>query len=173
MADTTRYMRVELPTDYEKTERVVIYGTNNTEIEVSSDLLVTADEISGEGEGYTAEEYRKTLSAINGMNSTERETAFGSCETVLTYVKGFSASEIIEKYRAYVNTPKVGEYWKRKRDGVMVVVLHVEENMVYVYYRDGSTNSITLKYFVDYFTKTEHKSQYLEDFLSEMKEVSK
>ena len=51
MADTTRYMRVELPTDYEKTERVVIYGTNNTEIEVSSDLLVTADEIPREVKG--------------------------------------------------------------------------------------------------------------------------
>ena len=73
MADTTRYMRVELPTDYEKTERVVVYGTSDTEIEVSSDLLVTADEIPREGEGYTAEEYRKALISVRDMNGDERK----------------------------------------------------------------------------------------------------
>lgn len=122
---------------------------------------------------YTTEEYREVLKAIYDMDSVERETAFGSDGTVYEYLKNFSATELIEKYRAYYNTPKTGEYWKNNRDGRIIVVLRVEENMVYVYYRDGSTNGITLKYFVGNFTKTEHKSKYLESFLSEMKEVSK
>lgn len=172
MADTTRYMRVELPTDYEKTERVTVYGMNNTEIEVSSDLLVTADEIPREGEWYTAEEYRKVLSKIYDMGSTEREKAFGVDESICEYLKNFSATELMEKYRIYKNAPKVGEYWKRKKNGETVVVRRVEENMAYVYYRDGSTNILTFKYFADNFAKTERKSRYLEAFLEEMKEVS-
>ena len=173
MADTTRYMRVEFPTDYEKTERVVVYGANNTEIVVNSDLLVTADEIPREGEGYTVEEYRETLKAIYDLNSEEREKVFGSFPFISDFVKSFSASELIEKYRAYVNTPKVGEYWKRKGDGEMVVVRRVEEYMALVYYCDGSANMLTFTYLLDNFIRTEHKSKYLESFLSEMKEVSK
>ena len=174
MADTTRYMRVELPTDYEKTERVTVYGMNNTEIEVSSDLLVTADEIPREGEGYTAEEYREVLKAIGDMGGEERKKVFGVSVLVATYVKEFSASELIEKYRAYVNTPKTGEYWKRKETGEMVVVRRVEKDKVFTYYCDGGVSyQNSLSYFTDTFTRTERKSRYLEDFLEEMKEVSK
>lgn len=171
MVDTTRYMRVELPADYEKTERVVIYGTNNTEIEVSSDLLVTADEIPREGEGYTVEEYRKALSEIYNMGSTEREKAFGVDESIYEYLKNFSATELMEKYRIYKNAPKIGEYWKRKDNNGMVVVRHVEKDVVSIYYLDGGTNSHSLKYFTNTFARTERKSKYLEAFLEEMKEV--
>lgn len=120
---------------------------------------------------YTAEEYREVLSAIQDMDSVEREKAFGLYETVCTYVKGFSASELIEKYRAYNDLPKVGEYWKRKDNNGMVVVRHVEKDVVSIYYLDGGTNSHSLKYFINTFTRTEHKSKYLEVFLEEMKEV--
>ena len=174
MADTTRYMRVELPTDYEKTERVTVYGTNNTEIEVSSDLLVTADEIPREGEGYTAEEYREVLKAIYDMDSVEREKAFGVDESVHEYLEDFSTTELIKKYRAYKNAPETGEYWRRKEDGQMIIVRYIKSDVVYYYYcSDGVSSYMSTSNFVTYFTKTEHKSQYLEAFLSEMKEVSK
>jgi len=62
---------------------------------------------------YTAEEYRQVLIKIYGMKSEKREEAFGKDEFVADYVEHYSAQEIIEKYRAYVNTPKTGEYWKR------------------------------------------------------------
>ena len=173
MADTTRYMRVELPTDYEKTERVTVYGMNNTEIEVSSDLLVTADEIPREGEGYTVEEYRKALSEIYNMGSTEREKAFGVDESIYEYLKNFSATELMEKYRIYKNAPKVGEYWKNN-DGQVIIVRYIKNNIVYYYYCSNGVSSYMLTCnFVKIFTKTGHESQYLEAFLSEMEEVSK
>lgn len=172
MVDTTRYMRVELPADYEKTERVTVYGTNNTEIEVSSDLLVTADEIPREGEGHTAEEYREVLKAIYDMDSVEREKAFGVDESVHEYLKDFSTTELIKKYRAYKNAPNTGEYWKNDEDGGMVVVRYVERGMVR-YYRcnNGTSNCLSIGYFIENFTKTEYRSKYLEAFLEEMKEV--
>lgn len=174
MEDTTRYMRVELPADYEKTERVVIYGTNNTEIEVSSDLLVTADEISREGEGYTAEEYREVLKAIYDMDPVERKNIFGVSTLISGYIKDFSVSALIKKYRAYKNIPKVGEYWKKKENGKMVVVRYVKNNIVYVYLCDGgNTDYCPLQHFADNYTRTEYKSKYLGVFFEEMKEVSK
>lgn len=122
---------------------------------------------------YTAEEYRYVLNKIYNMNSEEREKAFGEDEFVADYVEHRSAQELIEKYRAYVNTPKTGEYWKRKGDGEMVVVRYVKDCMVIVYYCDGGFGcEHSLTYFIDYFVRTEHKSRYLADFLNEMKEVS-
>lgn len=125
-------------------------------------------------ENYTAEEYREVLKAISDMNDAEeRKKVFGVYMIFLSsYIRDFSASELIEKYRAYVNTPKVGEYWKRKRNGEMVAVRRVEENMAYVYYRDGSTNILTFTYLLDNFTRTEYKSKYLEAFIEEMKEIN-
>ena len=173
MADATRYMRVELPTDYEKTERVTVCGMNNTEIEVSSDLLVTADEIPREGEGYTAEEYREVLKAIYDMDSVERKNIFGVSTLIGGYIKDFSVSALIKKYRAYKNIPKVGEYWKKKENGKMVVVRYVKNNVVYVYLCGcGHTDYCSLEHFAGNYTRTEHKSQYLESFINEMEEVS-
>lgn len=125
-------------------------------------------------ENYTAEEYREVLKAISDMNDAEeRKKVFGVYMIFLSsYIRDFSASELIEKYRAYVNTPKVGEYWKRKRNDEMVAVRRVEENMAYVYYRDGSTNILTFTYLLDNFTRTEYKSKYLEAFIEEMKEIN-
>lgn len=54
----------------------------------------------------------------------------------------------------------------------MVAVRRVEENMAYVYYRDGSTNILTFTYLLDNFTRTEYKSKYLEAFIEEMKEIN-
>lgn len=172
MADTTRYMRVELPTDYEKTERVTVYGTNNTEIEVSSDLLVTADEIPREGEGYTAEEYREVLNKIRDMSPCIRESVFGKDRTTLDYIFYDSAQEIIEKYRAYADTPKAGEYWKN-REGSAVVVRYIKNNIVFYYYcNDVVSSYMRCDTFVASFTKTEYQSQYIESLIEEMKEVS-
>lgn len=120
---------------------------------------------------YTAEEYREVLNKIYGMDSEKREKAFGKDEFVADYVEHYSAQKIIEKYRAYVNTPKVGEYWKRKVNDEMVVVRRTEKGMVYVYHCDSSTNVFTLKDFAINFTRTAYKSKYLEVFLEEMKEV--
>ena len=121
----------------------------------------------------TAEEYRKVLMSIYDMNAEERKKAFGVSTLVGGYVKDFSVSELIEKYRVYINTPKTGEYWKRKGDGEMVVVRYVKDCMVIVYYCDGGFGcEHSLTYFIDYFVRTEHKSRYLADFLNEMKEVS-
>lgn len=125
------------------------------------------------GETYTAEEYRDVLNRILDMGEIEREKAFGVSKPALKYVTDCPALEIIEKYRAYKTAPKVGEYWKKKEDGEMVVVRRVKTNMVFIYYCDGGYGSHLLQYFVDNFVRTEHKSKYLEAFLSEMKEVSK
>ena len=82
--------------------------------------------------------------------------------------------ELIEKYRTYVNTPKVGEYWKNNEDGGMVVVWHVEEDTVFIYHCDGGhTDYLSFIFFVNNFTKTERKSQYLESFIKEVGKVSK
>lgn len=125
-------------------------------------------------ETYTAEEYRDVLNGILDMDVIEREKAFGVSKPALKYVTDCPALEIIEKYRAYKTAPKVGEYWKGKENGVMVVVRYVEENVVHIYCCDGGYgNYFSYKYFVGNFTRTEHKSKYLESFLSEMKEVSK
>ena len=173
MSDTTRYMKFKLPKDCKNIERVVIYGTNNTEIEVNSDMLVTANEIPREGEGYTVEEYRKVLISVHDMNGDERKKAFGEEKWLYEYISDFPASKIVEEYRAYKNGPKIGEYWKRKIGGDMVVVQCVEKGNVYVYRCDnGYKNTFSYKYFMDNYTRTEHKSKYFEAFLSEMKEVS-
>lgn len=126
------------------------------------------------GENYTAEEYRETLLAIYKMNSEEREKVFGLIPFIFDFAKNYQASELIEKYRAYSNTPKTGEYWKRKTDGEMIVVRRVEKDIVYLYICDGGCSHIlSLKCFTDNYTKTEHKSQYLELFIKEMEKVSK
>lgn len=62
---------------------------------------------------YTAEEYKEALKAIIDMSGEERKKAFGVSTLVAAYIKDFSVSEIVEKYRAYINMPKVGDYWER------------------------------------------------------------
>lgn len=122
---------------------------------------------------YTAEEYREVLKAIYDMDVEERKNNFGVSALVGDYVKNFSVSELIEKYRTYINTPKVGEYWKRKKNGEMVVVRYIKNNVVYVYLCcGGHTDYCSLEHFADNHTRTEHKSQYLESFIKEMEEVS-
>lgn len=126
------------------------------------------------GENYTAEEYRKVLMLIYDMDTEEREKVFGVSKFIPGYIEEFSVSELIEKYHAYKNAPKAGEYWKRKDDGEMVVVRYIKDSMVIVYYCNGGFGcSHSLTYFTDYFTKTKYKSKYIEDFLKEMKEMSK
>lgn len=126
------------------------------------------------GENYTADEYREVLMAVQDMNGDKRKEAFDKNKCFSDYIKDFPASELIEKYRAYKNIPQIGEYWKDKKNGEMIVIRRIEENVVYIYYCDGGyNNSFSYKYFVGNFVKTEHKSQYLEAFLEEMKEVSK
>ena len=120
------------------------------------------------GETYTAEEYREVLKAILDMEFAERETAFGAGVTVFDYIKDFSASELIEKYRTYVNTPKVGEYWKRNGEVAVVWCVGVEGDTIWICYRDGY-DVYSIKYFVNRFTKTEYKSKYLDDFLAKWK----
>lgn len=125
------------------------------------------------GENYTAEEYREVLKEIYNMCSAERKKTFGVDTVVQDYTENFSASELIEKYRAY-NVPKVGEYWKREMNGEMVVVWYVEKNAVYVYFCDDCCfDYFSRESFVDSFTRTEHKSKYLESLIEEMKGVSK
>ena len=123
---------------------------------------------------YTAEEYREVLKAIYDMNYTERRTVFGESRATLDYVFNNSAQEIIEKYRTYINMPKTGEYWKSKENGNIVVVRYLDRNNVvrYYYCDNGSSDCVPVDYFTETFTKIEHKSQYLEAFLEEMKEVS-
>ena len=143
-------------------------------VEADANKAVTADETSRESEEYTAKEYRDILNALHDMDVCERERAFGVIKPAWRYVIDYPASELIEKYRAYVNTPKVGEYWKEKANGEMVVVRNVEKDLVHIYHCDGGfDNCYTLKNFVKNFIKTEHKSQYLESFIREMEEVSK
>lgn len=121
---------------------------------------------------YTAEEYRYVLNKIYNMNSEEREKAFGKDEFVADYVEHCSAQEIIEKYQAYVNTPKAGEYWKAT-DGRMMIVRYIKDNLVYYYYcSDGLSSFMSIRAFVKNFTRTEYKSKYLEVLIEEMKEVS-
>ena len=120
---------------------------------------------------YTAEEYREVLKAIYDMDSVERKNIFGVSTLIGGYVKDFSVSEIVEKYRAYINTPKTGEYWKAN-DGQVVVVRYIKNDLVYYYYCDCGTSNYTLaRNFVKNFTKTERKSQYLELLFKEMEEV--
>lgn len=120
---------------------------------------------------YTSEEYREVLKAIYDMGSEEREKVFGVSTLVGGYVKDFSVSALIEKYRAY-NTPKTGEYWKDNEKDEMVVVRGVEKDLVRIYYCNGGYDSCySLKYFVSHFTKTEYKSKYLELLFKEMEEV--
>lgn len=122
---------------------------------------------------YTAEEYREVLREIYDMTYIERKTAFGESRTTLDYIFNNSAQEIIEKYRTYINTPKTGEYWKSEENGNMVVVRYSEGNVVRYYRCDnGASDCMSVDYFTENFTKTGHKSQYLEAFLSEMKKVS-
>lgn len=128
------------------------------------------------GENYTAEEYRKVLMLIYDMDTEEREKVFGVSKFIPGYIEEFSVSELIEKYHAYKNAPKAGEYWKRKDDsGEMVVVRSVEEGTVLIYYCDngGCGNRFSLEYFTKSFIRTGHKSQYLKSFIEEMKEISK
>lgn len=125
-------------------------------------------------ETYTAEEYRDVLNGILDMDVIEREKAFGVSKPALRYVTDCPALEIIEKYRAYKTAPKVGEYWKRKENGEMVVVRYAEKDIVFIYHCEGGySDHHLLNFFVNNFTKTEHKSQYLESLIKEMEEVSK
>ena len=122
---------------------------------------------------YTAEEYREVLNKIRDMSPCIRESVFGKDRTTLDYIFYDSAQEIIEKYRAYVNTPKAGEYWKNN-DGTMIIVRYIKNNIVFYYYcRDGVSSYMRCDTFVGTFKRTEHKSKYLESFMEEMKEVSK
>lgn len=121
---------------------------------------------------YTAEEYRDVIMAIHYMDGVQRKEVFGENSGISDYVKGFSVSELIEKYRAYVNTPKAGEYWKNN-DGQMIIVRYIKSNIVFYYYcSDGVSSYMRCDTFVECFTKTEYQSQYLESFIEEMKEVS-
>lgn len=102
-----------------------------------------------------------------------REKVFGVSKFLHGYIKDFSVSELIEKYRAYVNTPKTGEYWK-SNDGQMIIVRYIKDDFVYYYYcSDGLSNFLPVRAFVKNFTKSERKSQYFELLIEEMKEVSK
>ena len=83
---------------------------------------------------YTAEEYRDVLKAIYDMSTEEREKVFGVSKFIPGYIEEFSVSELIEKYHAYNNLPKVGEYWKRKENNGMVIVRSVEKDTVFIYY---------------------------------------
>ena len=122
---------------------------------------------------YTAEEYRQVLAAVHDMNGGERKEAFGENKLISDYVKDVSASELIKKYRAYVNTPKTGEYWK-STDRRMILVRYIENNIVYYYYCcDGLSSFMSYDIFCKTFTKTERKSQYLESLIKEMEEVNK
>lgn len=125
---------------------------------------------------YTDEEYRNVLNVIYGMSCEVRKEAFGVNKCFSDYIKDFPASELIEKYREYINTPKPGEYWRKKEDGQMVVVwfVDVEEDTIFICYCDGGYGIYSLKYyFVDNFTKSEYKSQYLELFIKEMEKMNK
>lgn len=123
------------------------------------------------GETYTAEEYREVLKEIFYMELEVREKVFGVSKFLPGYIKDFSVSELIEKYRAYVNTPKAGEYWKAT-DGRMMIVRYIKDNLVYYYYcSDGLSSFMSIRAFVKNFTRTEHKSQYFESLIKEMKEV--
>jgi len=122
-------------------------------------------------ENYTAEEYREVLMAIYNMDAEERKNVFGVSALVGDYVKDFPVSELIEKYRVYKNTPRVGEYWKRNGEVAVVWCVDVEGDTIWICYRDGY-DVYSIKYFVNRFTKTEYRSKYLDDFLSEMEEVS-
>lgn len=122
---------------------------------------------------YTAEEYREVLNKIRDMPSYVREAVFGKNRNTLDYIFYDSAQEIIEKYRVYKDSPKTGEYWKRKEDGEMVVVRRVKDGMVFIYYCDGGcANSHSLECFVSNFTRTEYKSEYLGLLIEEMEGVS-
>lgn len=123
---------------------------------------------------YTAEEYRQVLAAVHDMNGGERKEAFGENKLVSDYVKDVSASELIKKYRAYVNAPKTGEYWKVNDGRNMVIVRYIQNNIVYYYYcSDGLSSFMSYDIFCKTFTKTERKSQYLESLIKEMEEVNK
>lgn len=123
------------------------------------------------GENYTAEEYREVLNKIRDMSPCVRESVFGKDRTTLDYIFYDSAQEIIEKYRAYKDTPKTGEYWKNSAD--MIIVRYIKNNIVFYYYcANGISSYMKCDTFVKNFTKTEHKSQYLESLIEEMKEVS-
>lgn len=120
---------------------------------------------------YTAEEYREVLNAIWDMDMEEREKVFGIGKFISGYIKGFSVSELIKKYRAYVNTPKTGEYWKNN-EGSMVIVRYIKSDTVFYYYcSDGVSSYMSTGNFAKNFTKTEHTSQYLGLLIEEMKEV--
>lgn len=126
------------------------------------------------GENYTVEEYREALIAIYNMDAEERKNVFGISMLVGDYVKDFSASELIEKYRAYSNTPKTGEYWKANDGRNIIIVRYIQNDLVYYYYcSDGLSSFIRYDTFCKTFTKTERKSQYLELLIKEMEEASK
>ena len=122
---------------------------------------------------YTAVEYRHVLAAVHDMNGGEREEAFGENKCISDYIKDVSASELIEKYRAYANAPKTGEYWKANEGRNMIIVRYIQNNIVYYSYcSDGLSSFMSYDIFCKTFTKTERKSQYLELLIKEMKEVS-
>ena len=142
--------------------------TNESDADDYSDLNRGMDNMSEKG--YSAEEYRSTLKAVLNMNHEECKKAFGEYGKISEYIKDLSASELIEKYKAYKNTPQVGEYWMEKADKEMVVVRCIENGNVF-YYRclTGFCNCLAVEKFIDIFVKTEFKSKHLKLFLDEMK----
>lgn len=122
---------------------------------------------------YTAVEYRQVLTAVHDMNSYERKEAFGENRCLSDYIKDVSASELIEKYRAYANAPKTGEYWKANEGRNMIIVRYIQNNIVYYYYcSDGLSSYMQFDVFVKNFTRTERKSRYLHLLFEEMEEVN-
>lgn len=120
---------------------------------------------------YTPEEYREALTSIYNMDPSERQKAFGVDESIYEYLKDFSATKLIEKYIAYKNAPKTGEYWK-DNDGQAVIVRYIKNGIVFYYFcSDGVSSYMSTCNFVRNFTRTEYKSQYIELLIKEMKEV--
>lgn len=70
------------------------------------------------GENYTAEEYREVLQAIYDMNAEKREKVFGVAHIIDDYIDDFSALELIEMYRAYVNIPRLANIGKLMTDEI-------------------------------------------------------
>lgn len=168
----TRYIKIEFPTNYKKGGKVTLQGIDSKDIDIDVNGILTADEVLKECNKYTAEEYRLVLKAVSEMTSNEQEKVFGEILNTMGYIRQIPASELIEKYYAYKNSPQIGEYWKTNPGDRMCIVYKVRNKTVFFYYCDGDGDSCSIAYFVKNFKKTKRKSKYFDLLLKEMKEVN-
>lgn len=104
---------------------------------------------------YSADELLEVLRKVGDMPCGETKKLYGEEYYGELYDK-YSASEIIEKYRAYESEPKVGQIWKNKGGGGICIVTRCEENPkeVYLVFRDGSCGKRGVESFFGTFQQT-------------------